>query len=73
MPYVTNKDKTNEILKESKMKRLKLNKPFNGLGKALTLIPEYNRVDDNVSELTDGNENYRIRWEGSLNEGEWVV
>jgi len=68
-----NKAKTNEIIKENKMKRLKFNKPFNGLGKALTLIPENYRVDNKVFEMTDGNENYKIRWEGSLKEGTAIV
>ena len=68
-----NKAKTNEIIKENKMKRLKFNKPFNGLGKALTLIPENYRVDNKVFEMTDGNENYKRRWEGSLKEGTAIV
>jgi hypothetical protein len=70
------KEKTNEIIKENKMekvKRLRFEKPFNGLGKALTLIPESYKVDDKVFEMTDGNENYRIRWEGSLDEGQAIV
>lgn len=67
----TNKNK--EIIKEEKMKRLKFKKPFNGIEKALTLIPEHYKVDDKEFEMTDGNETYRVRWEGSLNEGKAVV
>jgi hypothetical protein len=69
-----NKQSNNEIIKESsKMKRLKFKQPFNGIGKALTLIPEGYRVDNKVFEMTDGNENYTIRWEGTLTEGQAVV
>lgn len=70
------KEKTNEIIKENKMekpKRLRFKNPFNGLGKALTLIPESYKVDNKVFEMTDGNENYKIRWEGDVNEGQAVV
>jgi hypothetical protein len=59
--------------KKSKMKRLNFKKPFNGVGNALQLIPESYREDKKEFEMTDGNENYRIRWEGSLNEGRAVV
>lgn len=59
-------------IKES-MKRLKFKKEFNGVGNALKLIPESYRVDKKEFEMTDGNETYRIRWEGTLSEGAAVV
>lgn len=59
--------------KKNKMKRLRFKKPFNGVGNALQLIPENYKVDDKTFHMTDGNENYEIRWEGSLNEGRAVV
>lgn len=59
-------------IKES-MKRLKFKSPFNGLGNALNLIPESYRTDKKEFEMTDGNESYRIRWEGTLKEGKAVV
>ena len=59
--------------KETKMKRLRFKKPFNGVGKALQLIPENYKVNDKTFQMTDGNENYEIRWEGSLNEGRAVI
>ena len=59
--------------KETKMKRLRFKKPFNGVGNALQLIPENYKVDNKLFHMTDGNENYEIRWEGSLNEGRAVV
>ena len=66
------------LIKENKnkkqpMKRLKFKKEFNGVGNALKLIPESYRVDNKVFEMTDGNESYKVRWEGSLTEGAAVV
>ena len=67
-----NKDNNKSNIKES-MKRIKFKTTFNGLGNALKLIPESYRVDKKEFEMTDGNESYRIRWEGNLNEGKAVV
>jgi hypothetical protein len=64
-------DKLNENKKT--MKRLRFKKPFNGVENALNLIPESYRVDNKIFQMTDGNENYEVRWEGSLNEGKAVV
>jgi hypothetical protein len=55
------------------MKRLKFKKEFNGVGNALKLIPEAYRVANKEFEMTDGNESYKIRWEGTLSEGRAVV
>ena len=68
----TNNNKS-EIKESTKMKRLKFKKPFNGIETALKVIPESYKVDNKVFEMTDGNENYKIRWEGSLTEGKAVV
>jgi hypothetical protein len=69
-----NKQNNKSTIKEStKMKRLTFKKPFNGINNALNLIPEAYRVDNKVFEMTDGNESYKVRWEGSLNEGKGVV
>lgn len=65
-------DNNKPQIKET-MKRLKFKNPFNGVGNALKLIPEAYRVDNKIFEMTDGNESYKIRWEGSLNEGKAVV
>jgi len=59
--------------KKQPMKRLKFKKEFKGVANALRMIPESYRVDSKVFEMTDGNESYKIRWEGSLNEGAAVV
>ena len=59
--------------KKQPMKRLKFKKEFNGVGNALKLIPESYKVDNKVFEMTDGNESYKVRWEGSLTEGAAVV
>ena len=74
-PYAIEENKTNNNkpqIKES-MKRLKFKKEFNGVGNALKLIPESYKVDTKEFEMTDGNETYRIRWEGTLSEGSAVV
>ena len=62
-----------EIKETTKMKRLKFKKAFNGIETALNVIPESYKVDNKVFEMTDGNEHYKIRWEGSLNEGTAIV
>lgn len=67
-----NKDNNKPQIKET-MKRLKFKNPFNGVGNALKLIPEGYRVNNKVFEMTDGNETYKIRWEGTLSEGKAVV
>jgi len=55
------------------MKRLKFKTPFNGEKTAIKVIPEQYKKDDLVFEMTDGNETYKIRWEGTITEGEAVV
>ena len=69
----TENNNKSEIKESTKMKRLKFKKPFNGIETALKVIPESYKVDSKVFEMTDGNENYKIRWEGSLTEGKAVV
>ena len=59
-------------IKES-MKRLRFKKEFNGVGNALNLIPETYKVDKKEFEMTDGNESYRIRWEGNITEGKAII
>jgi hypothetical protein len=68
-----NNNNDNEPNIKESMKRLKFKTNFNGLGNALRLIPEGYRVDKKEFEMTDGNETYRIRWEGNLKEGNAVV
>ena len=55
------------------MKRLKFKKSFDGLGNALNLIPESYKIDGKVFEMFDGNEKYKIRWEGKINKGKAIV
>jgi len=71
-PFEKNYAMESENKKET-MKRLKFKKPFNGVHNALNLIPETYKVDNKVFEITDGDESYKIRWEGSLNEGSAVI
>jgi hypothetical protein len=67
-----NNNNNNPQIKES-MKRLRFKNEFKGLGNALKLIPEAYKVDSKVFEMTDGNETYKIRWEGGLSEGKAVI
>ncbi len=64
-------NKTNTI--EPKMKRLRFKKSFGGVEYAMKLIPESYRVDDKMFEMTDGNETYKVKWEGSLTEGRAII
>jgi hypothetical protein len=66
------KVKTKNIAVEG-MKRIKFKKPFDGVGNAIKLIPEAFRVNERVFELTDGNEKYKVKWEGSLTEGKAII
>ena len=67
-----NKNNNKPKIKEG-MKRLNFKKEFNGVGNALKMIPESYKVDNKVFEMTDGNESYKIRWEGTLSEGRAAV
>jgi len=72
-PYAFESAENNKEIIKEKMKRLTFKKPFNGVNNALNLIPESYKVDNKVFEMTDGNESYKVRWEGSLNEGKAIV
>jgi hypothetical protein len=65
--------KTNKIMETKKIKRLKFKNAIGGLENALAIIPEGYKVDNKVFEMTDGNENYRFKWEGNLNEGRAIT
>jgi len=58
-----NNENKKSNINENKMKRLKFIKPLNGSNNALKLIPKDYKVNNNVFEMTDGNETYKIRWE----------
>jgi len=60
----TKETKKETIMETKKIKRLKFKQTIGGLEKALSIIPESYKVDNKVFEMTDGNENYRFRWEG---------
>ena len=68
-----NKNNNNKPKIKEGMKRLNFKKEFNGVGNALKMIPEGYKVDNKVFEMTDGNESYTIRWEGTLSEGRATV
>jgi hypothetical protein len=67
-----NKNNNKPQIKQG-MKRLNFKKEFNGVGNALKMIPESYKVDNKVFEMTDGNESYKIRWEGTLSEGKATI
>jgi len=71
-PYNENTNKNKPQIKES-MKRLKFKKEFNGVGNAIKMIPESYKIDKKVFEITDGNESYKVRWEGTLSEGKAII
>lgn len=67
-------EKNKQVVKENtRMKRLRFDNEFGGADKAMKLIPEHFKVDDKEFEMTDGNETYRVRWEGSVTEGTSVI
>jgi hypothetical protein len=66
-------ENNNKSQNKQPMKRLKFKKEFNGVGNALKMIPESYRVDNKEFEMTDGNESYTIRWEGTLTEGKATI
>ena len=68
-----NKNNNNKPKIKEGMKRLNFKKEFNGVGNALKMIPESYKVDNKVFEMADGNESYKIRWEGTLSEGKAIV
>ena len=68
-----NKNNNNKPQIKEGMKRLNFKKEFNGVGNALKMIPESYRVNNKTFEMTDGVENYKIRWEGTLTEGRAIV
>ena len=63
-----------EELKENKiMKRLNFKQSFKGEKHMMSLIKEDYKVDGNIFLMTDGNETYKVRWEGDNTLGEGVV
>jgi len=65
--------KINNLKVMEGIKRLRFKSEFNGVSNALNLIPESYKVDNKIFEMTDGNETYRVKWEGSLTEGQGIV
>jgi hypothetical protein len=65
--------KENKKIKTSKMKRVTFKKELTSLNEALTKVPNVLKEDKNVFEVTDGNKTYKLRWEGTLEEGKAVA
>ena len=55
--------------KTKKMKRLNFKNKFNTEYEMKKLIPENYKTDGNTFLMTDGNQVYKVRWDGSLKEG----
>jgi len=55
------------------MKRVKFKNKFNNIDEALTKVPDVLKENNNVFEMTDGNQTIKVRWEGSLTEGTAVA
>ena len=61
-------------VKENKiMKRLNFKQSFKDEKHMMSLIKEDYKVDGNIFLMTDGNETYKVRWEGDNTLGEGVV
>jgi hypothetical protein len=61
-------------IKESKtMKRLNYPQEFKDEKHMMSLIKESYKTDDNVFLMADGNQTYKVRWEGDAEAGEGVV
>ena len=63
-----------EEIKESKtMKRLNFKQSFKDETHMMSLIKEDYKTDGNTFLMTDGNETYKVRWEGDNTLGEGVI
>lgn len=58
---------------ESTIKRLTYKTKFKDEKHALTLIPEGYKVENNIFILTDGDQSYKVRWEGNNTLGEGII
>ena len=55
------------------MKRVKFKNELKDINEALTKVPNLLKEDKNVFEMTDGNKTFKVRWEGTLEEGKAVA
>tara|TARA_R110000851_G_scaffold277247_4_gene430380 strand:- start:163 stop:492 length:330 start_codon:yes stop_codon:yes gene_type:complete len=54
------------------MKRVKYKNEIKSLDEALNRIPNILKENNNTFELTDGNKTFKVRWEGTLEEGKAI-
>ena len=59
-------------VKESNMKRLNFKQEFKDEKHMMSLIKESYKVDDHTFLMADGNQTYKVRWEGDAETGEGV-
>ena len=55
------------------MKRVTFKKEFRDIHEVRTKVPNQLKEDKNIFEMTDGNKTFKVRWEGSLTEGNAVI
>jgi hypothetical protein len=55
------------------MKKVTYKKEFKSIKDALTKIPNQLKENDEVFEITDGNKTIKVRWEGTLEEGNAIA
>lgn len=54
------------------MKRVNYKKELPEINEALKFIPDEVKIDNQLIEMNDGNKKYKVRWEGTLEEGHAV-
>lgn len=62
-----------ESVKPKKMKIVKYKKEFKSIDEALKKIPDILKENNKVFKITDGNKTIKVRWEGTLLEGNAVA
>tara|TARA_R110000796_G_scaffold18980_2_gene57147 strand:- start:10953 stop:11279 length:327 start_codon:yes stop_codon:yes gene_type:complete len=55
------------------MKRVKFKKELANITEALNKVPNELKENMNIFEMTDGNKTFKVRWEGTLEEGNAVA
>lgn len=67
------KPRKNSVASENAIKRLVFKESFRGDNQMLSKIPSKYKENDKIFEMFDGNNKYKIRWEGSTSNGTGVI
>jgi len=59
--------------KQNKMKKITYKKPLENLNEGISKLPNVLKEDGNIFIMSDGNIKAKIKWEGTLTEGEAIV